>query len=291
MQIVTMPQGPPFPSHVIGSVRHRYPPDDRLITVNVSGLHFQTRDGLFTKYPETLLGDRTRRSSFYREDLDEFFFDRHRPSFDGIFDFYKTGKIRRPVNVPLDVFVMELAYFDMGEALINQVLQQEGCLTGIHGQPGEKVPHSEPRRTIWYLFERPESSILAGILATFSCVITLLSVAGTCFQTLPQYRHEVNVTLTSDLWRNLHEAFRDLFFCIETGCVSWFAFELGIRFYASTSKIKFVKDVLNILDFFAILPYFTSIPESFWWAVITMTTVGHYTRGLGVIPFSHQALP
>ncbi|XP_035686785.1 potassium voltage-gated channel subfamily A member 10-like [Branchiostoma floridae] len=351
-----MPQGLKLPSLANGSAHQMHPSNERLITINVSGLHFQTKESVLSKYPNTLLGDRKRRLPFYHKDLDEFFFDRHRPSFDGIFEFYKTGKIRRPINVPLDVFLMELTNFDMGETVINQVLKQEGCK---HTRHGEKAPNSEPRRTIWYLFERPESSILAGIVATLSCVITLLSVAGTCFQTLPQYRQKAN-NVTSDPLR-FHAAFQDSFFCIETGCVSWFAFELGIRFYASTNKIKFVKDILNILDFLAILPYvvtlvlllsntrgksevslvvvrivrlvrilrvfkltrhvtamkillttiyrcrsalgtkllflltgtvlfaglayvaesnvvgskFSSIPESFWWAVVTMTTVGY----------------
>lgn len=51
----------------------------------------------------------------------------------------------------------------------------------------------------------------------------------------------------------------DPFFIVETICIVWFALELFIRFWASPSKADFIKDIMNIIDFIAIVPYFVTV--------------------------------
>ncbi|KAF7661189.1 hypothetical protein LDENG_00267170 [Lucifuga dentata] len=53
--------------------------------------------------------------------------------------------------------------------------------------------------------------------------------------------------------------FHDPFFMVETMCIFWFSFELIMRFASAPSKIQFFKDVMNIIDFSAILPYFVTL--------------------------------
>jgi hypothetical protein len=49
----------------------------------------------------------------------EYFFDRNRPSFDAILYYYQSGgRLRRPVNVPLDVFAEEIKFYELGECAI-----------------------------------------------------------------------------------------------------------------------------------------------------------------------------
>lgn len=54
-------------------------------------------------------------------------------------------------------------------------------------------------------------------------------------------------------------SFQDPFFIIETICICWFSFELLVRFVCSPSKTFFFKDVMNTIDFFAIIPYFVTL--------------------------------
>jgi potassium voltage-gated channel Shaker-related subfamily A protein len=51
----------------------------------------------------------------------------------------------------------------------------------------------------------------------------------------------------------------DPFFVIETVCIVWFSFELFARLYSCPSKWDFCKDMLNIIDICAIMPYFVTL--------------------------------
>lgn len=53
--------------------------------------------------------------------------------------------------------------------------------------------------------------------------------------------------------------FEDPFFIVETICICWFSFELLVRFFASPSKPAFFKDIMNMIDFVAIIPYFVTL--------------------------------
>lgn len=46
---------------------------------------------------------------------------------------------------------------------------------------------------------------------------------------------------------------------METLCICWFSFELLVRLLACPSKAVFFKNVMNLIDFVAILPYFVAL--------------------------------
>ena len=51
----------------------------------------------------------------------------------------------------------------------------------------------------------------------------------------------------------------DPFFIVETLCIIWFTFELLVRFLACPSKYIFAKDIMNMIDLVAIIPYFITL--------------------------------
>jgi len=81
---------------------------DRL-RINVSGLVFEVSEAALNDHPTTVLGNPEKRAHYWVERRLEYFFDRHRPSFDAIFAYLVEGcSLKRPPHVPSEVFLEEV---------------------------------------------------------------------------------------------------------------------------------------------------------------------------------------
>lgn len=159
---------------------------ERLV-LNVAGLRFETRARTLGRFPDTLLGDPARRGRFYDGARREYFFDRHRPSFDAVLYYYQSGgRLRRPAHVPLDVFLEEVAFYGLGTAALARLREDEGCPL----PPERPLPRRAFARQLWLLFEFPESSQAARVLAVVSVLVILVSIVVFCLETLPDFRDD-----------------------------------------------------------------------------------------------------
>ncbi len=105
------------------------PDNFNIITLNVSGARFQTLSDTLDRYPTTLLGNAAKRRAHYNPTTGEYFFDRHRESFEAILYSYQTnGRLRRPASVPLDIFLHELKFYEMDEEIMENFWITEGCI-------------------------------------------------------------------------------------------------------------------------------------------------------------------
>ncbi|XP_026989428.2 potassium voltage-gated channel subfamily C member 2 isoform X2 [Tachysurus fulvidraco] len=118
---------------------------------------------------------------------------------------------------------------------------------------------------IWNLFEDPYSSRAARFVAFASLFFIMVSITTFCLETHEAFNTIINKT---DAVRN--ESVHDLVpqYEIETDpaltyvegvCVLWFTFEFLVRVTFSPDKLEFVKSVLNIIDFVAILPFYLEV--------------------------------
>ncbi|PNJ41357.1 potassium voltage-gated channel subfamily A member 7 [Pongo pygmaeus] len=245
---------------------------ERLV-LNVAGLRFETRARTLGRFPDTLLGDPARRGRFYDDARREYFFDRHRPSFDAVLYYYQSGgRLRRPAHVPLDVFLEEVAFYGLGAAALARLREDEGCPV----PPERPLPRRAFARQLWLLFEFPESSQAARVLAVVSVLVILVSIVVFCLETLPDFRDDrdgtglaalaaagpfpARLNGSSQMPGNPPRLpFNDPFFVVETLCICWFSFELLVRLLVCPSKAIFFKNVMNLIDFVAILPYFVAL--------------------------------
>lgn len=157
------------------------------VVLNVAGLRFETRARTLGRFPDTLLGDPARRGRFYDGARREYFFDRHRPSFDAVLYYYQSGgRLRRPAHVPLDVFLEEVAFYGLGTAALARLREDEGCPM----PPERPLPRRAFARQLWLLFEFPESSQAARVLAVVSVLVILVSIVVFCLETLPDFRDD-----------------------------------------------------------------------------------------------------
>lgn len=100
--------------------------DDR-VTINVSGLRFETRRSTLARHPGTLLGNSRRRRQHYDPTRAEYFFERGRHTFDALLYYYQSGgHLHRPVNVPIDVFIDDLRFYQFDEKTIEKCCANEG---------------------------------------------------------------------------------------------------------------------------------------------------------------------
>ena len=51
------------------------------------------------------------------------------------------------------------------------------------------MPSNENQRKVWLLFEYPESSQAARVVAIISVFVILLSIVIFCLETLPEFKH------------------------------------------------------------------------------------------------------
>ena len=227
------------------------------VRINVSGQYFETRVGLLNRHPETILGCPEKRQRFYDQSRDELFIDRHRPSFEAIFAYFQYGgKLRRPHNVPDDIFLEELYFYELEK----DVVDEYRITGGYTASKDLELPSNAVMKKIWMLFEYPETSHIAFAIAVISVVFTLISIVLFCVETLPVFSMSHCV---------VDEApnFLDPFFITETACTLWFTLEAIVRFIVCPSKLAFWKDFKNIVDVTAIVPYYVT----FFQVVSTMS--------------------
>lgn len=229
------------------------------VIINISGLRFETQLKTLSRFPTTLLGDPHKRMRFFDPLRNEYFFDRNRPSFDAILYYYQSGgRLRRPVSVPVDIFLEEIRFYEFDEEVIQLFRDDEG----LPREEDRPLPNNEFQRQFWLLFEYPESSGPARIIAIVSVMVILISIIIFCLETLPEFREvpalRANHVNGSAQGREL-SPFTDPFFIVETLCIVWFSFEFTVRFLSCPSKPAFFKNIMNLIDVVAIAPYFITL--------------------------------
>ncbi|KHN86087.1 Potassium voltage-gated channel protein Shaker [Toxocara canis] len=221
--------------------------NNSIVTINVSGLKFQTFNSTLSRYPETLLGDPVKRARFWNGHDGEYFFDRHRGSFESILYIYQShGIVKRPEAVPIDIFLKEMKFFEMTDDILEAFWISEG-----YEKPKEaKMPQNIHQRRIWELMEYPDSSLSARILAFVSIIVITVSIVSFCLETLPSLK-PADIEGVRD-WSNP-------FLWVEFVCIIWFTIELLLRFASCPCKLTFMRSIPNIIDFIAIAPFFVNL--------------------------------
>lgn len=160
---------------------------DRVV-LNVSGLRFETFLSTLNRFPNTLLGNAAKRDNYFNHLTNEFYFERHRQSFEAILFYYQSnGKfLIRPASVSSEVFFDEIVFFELGEKIINKYKKDEGYILDMAATM--KMSKSKLRNAIWLLFEQPHSSIFARCIAIISVFMVALSITLFCAETLPDIK-------------------------------------------------------------------------------------------------------
>lgn len=254
--------------------------DDRIV-INVSGMTFETKEGTLNRFPNTLLGSPSRRKQYYNPVVQEYFFNRHRVAFESILFYYQSGgRLVWPDDIPASVFTEEVEFFQLGEQALKSVAK---CLYQNRRAQHGQFPQCTFQSRVWNLFEHPDTSNLARMIAMFSILMIATSVIVSCLETLPFFRgarecdsnqscnekiqqknDTNNATLVCNTTEVLSEDLKnctyktlEVFIVLETICYSWFLLEYIVRFAAAPNRLDFLLSPLNFVDLLAIIPFFT----------------------------------
>ncbi|CAF1585905.1 unnamed protein product [Rotaria sp. Silwood1] len=246
------------------------------ITINISGVRFETFKSTLEVYPNTLLGNAKRRKYYYDNVLDEYFFDRHRGCFEAILYYYQSkGRLRRPNSVPLDTFLEEITFFDLGHDALAQVRKDEN----LKEVEKTQLPRNRCRRYIWATMEYPEFSFIAKLFNILSLIIILISTVTLAVESLPQYAHlsedacqkqiNQNKIGMNNGSMNLNDVqsnestcllyFSSPFHRIQVICIGFFTLELILRLLSTPSLSKYFKSFMNWIDIVAVIPFYINL--------------------------------
>ncbi|KAF6041353.1 shk-1 [Bugula neritina] len=231
--------------------------------ISVSGHMFETQLGTLNRYPNTLLGNPVKRRLYWDADKRVYYINQHAPTFGAVLYYYQSGGILyRPDDIPEDVFLRELDFYQLGQ----EVLKEFKVRNGFIPEDDVLLPKYKWQRELWLLLEYPSSSSAANIAGILSLFIILLSIVNFCLESVPQYAREMCVVDNSTLVYNAGVQqpletlnVTSLFFIIECVCAIWFTVELILRICSTPSYQQYVRSWMNLFDIGAILPFYIII--------------------------------
>ena len=220
------------------------PPQNRL-TINISGRVFETYEETLANFPETLLGNQTKRSQYHDPLKGELFFKQDANCFHAILFYYQSkGILSKPQNIDRATFEKELDFFQ-----ITAFYDQRHATRKNIVEPEQYIVHSGLKGVLWRIFEKPFSSRLSAAFGLLSISLVLIIAVISSIETLPQFNTRTGKNaLTAAYFRT-----------IEAACMGWFTVEYLIRLYTASSYLSFVSSPLGLTDLVTLVPFYISL--------------------------------
>uniref|UniRef100_A0A3Q2XRQ8 Potassium voltage-gated channel, Shaw-related subfamily, member 2 n=1 Tax=Hippocampus comes TaxID=109280 RepID=A0A3Q2XRQ8_HIPCM len=264
--------------------------DNERIILNVGGTRHETYKSTLKTLPGTRLALLASDS-----DIGSYFFDRHPGVFAYVLNYYRTGKLHCPADVCGPLFEEELSFWGIDETDVEpccwmtyrQHRDAEEALDvfELNVDTGEQEDDDVAKRlgiedvapdgsgslwrkwqpVVWNLFEDPYSSRAARFIAFASLFFILVSITTFCLETHEAFHTIINKTEATrnsslpDLGPQYEIETDPALIYVEGVCVFWFTIEFLVRVTFCPVKLEFVKSLLNIIDFVAILPFYLEV--------------------------------
>ena len=210
---------------------------DTRVTINVSGELFETYEHTLSRFPVTLLGDINSRRKHFCLQTKQYFFESNRTCFESILYFYQSnGTLSCPLGIPITIFEQECRNFYIPDYFIDSMKRKEGIFPEL--QESNKSRTSFWQR-MWDILDNPESSRGAWYFGMASLLVVWVSIVTASLETLPSLRRYSHVWLSVEVSLNV-----------------WFLVELLLRMVFARNLFHFIKGYMNLVDIFAIIPYF-----------------------------------
>ena len=141
--------------------------------------------------------------------------------------------------------------------------------------------------TNWYIYIDDDIPPFLQIVALISLLFILVSISGFCLETvyLEHVTTVANVTVEDIIEEEVIYEIVPIteLVTVEIICVIWFTFEFLVRIICCPDKLKFILNVLNIIDFVAILPFYLGVCLNGLTSGLTAKTVLSFLGCLRVV--------
>lgn len=205
------------------------------------------------------------------------FYDRNSSGFNTVLDIYRTGKLHFTEKSCALVMKQDFDFWGIDEMLLEPCCalkyypemevcskEQEGELQARRLEQQRALDEDfgdhclgRIRSKLWNLTEYPESGIDAQVSAFFSLFVVVVSTGTFVLGTLEEFQEPEDGNYDDGVER--FETVIVILGVIDTICVTYFTLEYVIRFLCSPRKLHFLVQPMNLVDLFAIIPYFLTI--------------------------------
>lgn len=214
-----------------------------MVNINISGQNFITTYSCLNKYPTTLLGNEERRKKYFSVKLDAYFFNRHRPCFDSILNYYQTGKEAPPLNVDPDVYAKEKEFFGIKK-------EREMTVFVTDDEQSDGACFQTTRMKVHNFLQDPRSSRFAAAWHGMDIFFICISICFLIFESEPQFK---------DQFSDKNAAYFIYLFSVNCVIMAFFTIDFIIRLITWPSLVDFWKNLFNVLDILSILPFYVGL--------------------------------
>ena len=248
---------------------------DNRITINVSGMRFETYESTLARLPDSLLGSPLKRASYYDSIHNEFYFNRNRNVFDSILFYYQSGGpsggvLVKPDGIAEGAFIEEVRFYQLGKDAEHKlgfdVEAEKELGPGRHVASADVSDCEKCSSKIRKLFEPTKTrktSPLRKVVDVWTIFITIFFISLLCGKTLPSLEEvfvsdqccNENRTDTSTKRREMgfFWSFSEKF------CISWFTLEYALRAFSAIDKTVYLFSAQGIFDMLSFFPYVVTI--------------------------------
>ncbi|KAL5271801.1 hypothetical protein ACHWQZ_G000111 [Mnemiopsis leidyi] len=216
-----------------------------LVKINCGGEKFITTEESLSRYPDTLLGDPSRRFQYYDPKTNTHYFDRNQDLFSAILYFYQSpGTFRAPESIDPVIVEEELEFFDID--LCRMIEDYDKVIA-------ENNPKVSPtlRQRINKTITDPSYSKLSMIWGFIDLICIILTIAMLVVETIPEHtKHFVNP---------FESPYKILIYSLDVAINLFFTIDLIAKFMTSSSMGKFFFKTMNIMDILAVLPFYVEL--------------------------------
>lgn len=245
------------------SLQKLHAPNVNRITVNVGGTKYEIAKKNLEKFPDTLLGSE-RKKYFYDEEKMEYFFDRDPVLFKNIAEFYRVGSfhVASPTTVCMEAILDELVFFGIPQHLVfdcccehiilgdEEQEKKKKKLEARESKQARDYNSLTAREKLWEFLTNTKSSKASAVFGYLFGAVVALNISAIVTETVPtksKVKHG--------------EAFNNEFFGIDSFCVGIFTVEYAARLYSAPNRLKFVREMSNVIDLLGIIPYYIGVVE------------------------------